>query len=627
MSQDLFAAFGNVNSEPPKTQPGHEKHPPFSFFDDFKLPDANQSPPQQPFTRGFGSSQPQKFHVADQNEDEDEFGDFEDAEHTSGAIITSEKASSNIWNDSFNTTTRPSSEPWTSPGAEDSQPNTILPHLQVKDSITSKSPPAKRNIIARDPNVLFDASDEEDLEDNFGDFEDPLKSSNVVAQRVPDLLGLDEPNNNMNSIPSEPQLRAQSILPPVASLLDLEALNLPSTPKQRPETKLPPVASLLDLEALNMSGPPSPSTRTNTTRRNPPTFIHFRQSSSLQLASRGRSQESSVWDSELSPPISPPGFTRSNIQPTIVAPTKQGEEPWDDFNAWDQPASPPLSSRPPVTKAPAESSSLSSVKPEEPWDDFNAWEQETPGPAANAPPSLTKSPQPLPTTKLQDSTPDELPPSNIPPPAVLLSLFSEIFTAAEVSFFKPTSSQPPAVRNQIYASPETVRYLEGLIAIATVCGRIIAGRKLRWKRDTLLSQSMRIGPACSGKNSGMKVTSIDKSETAKEDREVADVIRAWQAQVGRLKSALVEVKKAGASEMGHVPELGEVMPVRTAKEVEGGVPGFKACVFCGLKREERVAKVDFDVMDSFGEWWLEKQNMHRACRNFWEEHKESLRSK
>lgn len=31
----------------------------------------------------------------------------------------------------------------------------------------------------------------------------------------------------------------------------------------------------------------------------------------------------------------------------------------------------------------------------------------------------------------------------------------------------------------------------------------------------------------------------------------------------------------------------------------------KVCVVCGLKWDEWVVKVDYEVEDSFGEWWIE----------------------
>jgi hypothetical protein len=284
---------------------------------------------------------------------------------------------------------------------------------------------------------------------------------------------------------------------------------------------------------------------------------------------------------------------------------------------------PKKTTTPPVTKGKTTSSprpvSIKPPKPEpehesqieEPWDDFAAWDEVKPPKPQTATAITSSIPPPLLSPAL-DPTSNELPPTNIPPPAFLLSLFPPLFTSAETEFFRPTSSESQGIRSRIYADPATTTYLKGLLALATVCARVIAGRKNRWKRDAILAQSMRIGPAAAGGHSGLKLTSIDKSEAAKEDREVADVLRAWQALVGRLKAAIVEAKKVTDQDLGPVPELHDVMPIRVAKEVEGGVPGFKACALCGLKREERVGKVDLDVMDSFGEWWIEGMNMHRG---------------
>jgi hypothetical protein len=72
-----------------------------------------------------------------------------------------------------------------------------------------------------------------------------------------------------------------------------------------------------------------------------------------------------------------------------------------------------------------------------------------------------------------------------------------------------------------------------------------------------------------------------------------------------------------------VPEVAVGLAVSTAK----GVPTApRACVVCGLKRDERVAKVDGEVEDSFGEWWVEFWG-HRECRNFWVGHERELRQR
>ena len=153
----------------------------------------------------------------------------------------------------------------------------------------------------------------------------------------------------------------------------------------------------------------------------------------------------------------------------------------------------------------------------------------------------------------------------------------------------------------------------------------MAGRKSRWKRDKHLAQSMRIGPATSGRSGGMKLTGLDRTETSREDTEVEDVLLVWREQIGRLKTAVL-----GASADGiklSVPELAATMPVRVAKGSEGAIVSTQACALCGLKREERVAKVDVDVEDSFGEWWLDGTNMHTSCARFWELFKARLMSR
>jgi hypothetical protein len=73
-----------------------------------------------------------------------------------------------------------------------------------------------------------------------------------------------------------------------------------------------------------------------------------------------------------------------------------------------------------------------------------------------------------------------------------------------------------------------------------------------------------------------------------------------------------------------VPEMVETgMRVSVVGEADGGIKATKPCVLCGLKRDERVEKVDGVVEDSFGEWWSEHWG-HVACRNFWREHRGEL---
>lgn len=121
----------------------------------------------------------------------------------------------------------------------------------------------------------------------------------------------------------------------------------------------------------------------------------------------------------------------------------------------------------------------------------------------------------------------------------------------------------------------------------------------------------------------MKLTSIDKSEVGKEDREVLDIVQRWKGQVGKLRSAVT----SAPTKVGNVPDVAEMMPVRTLKATEGGFTAPHACALCGLKREERALKVDVDVNDSFGEWWVERMNMHLVCKEWWDENKGKLKGR
>ncbi|KAF2200107.1 hypothetical protein GQ43DRAFT_374623 [Delitschia confertaspora ATCC 74209] len=278
-------------------------------------------------------------------------------------------------------------------------------------------------------------------------------------------------------------------------------------------------------------------------------------------------------------------------------------------------------------------SSSSKEKTTATWDTFDDWEASIP---INQPKNTvfatkkpTKSEKMSPmslvlSSSIRDPEPGELPPINIPPPGVVLSLFLPIFAEAQEKLFKPMAAQPLPMRNKLLSDPATLTFLQGYLSLASVTGRIIAGRKLRWKRDKHLAQGMKIGPASSRATSGMKLVGIEKGEAMKEEREVLDVVRAWRDQLGRLRHVVAALNSSNAGVLGHVPELQETMPVRTLKEIEGGIPARQQCMLCGLKRNERVDSVDQAVEDSFGEWWVEQVSMHRACRNFWEEHKETL---
>ena len=216
------------------------------------------------------------------------------------------------------------------------------------------------------------------------------------------------------------------------------------------------------------------------------------------------------------------------------------------------------------------------------------------------------------------SPPNTLPPSNIPPPSFLILRLSVLIETL------PTQLESAMQR---FRSEETSlgaldKALRFYISSIRVAARIIAGRKLRWKRDTCLSQSMSIGPAQSTKK-GMKLTSVDKAESAREDREVVEFVRVWRRQLGNIRGALAAVNQQISGSSLTLPEVTEAMNVMTVKSTEGAAVDLKGCVLCGLKRNERVVRVDVDVWDSFGEWWVELWG-HVECRRLWVEHQEIL---
>lgn len=250
-------------------------------------------------------------------------------------------------------------------------------------------------------------------------------------------------------------------------------------------------------------------------------------------------------------------------------------------------------------------------------------------------------------------TPSTLPPSSIPPPSLLISLFPPLYSTLSTTFLQPLTSLHPSERQTTFLTPEVASILHGTTILSATLARLIAGRKQRWKRDKVLAQSMSIsssGPAAGSR--GMKLAGLDKSEERREDVEVSNALQAWKGVVGRLRSvvagfnaavnnntpsssaaAAAAVTRANGGSQGprkavpNVPDLAAVMAVRRAGASEGAVVSLHACGLCGLKREERVAKIDGNVEDSFGEWWLEGPSMHVSCWAFWQGYKDRLRSR
>lgn len=269
--------------------------------------------------------------------------------------------------------------------------------------------------------------------------------------------------------------------------------------------------------------------------------------------------------------------------------------------------------------------------PQQPPQDDDAWDDfESVAPSAAAPTSIIPA---LPRSTMNVASPADptnapsLSPTNIPPPAVLLSIFPALISSAQATLFDTLAKLPQDQKQELLSHQSAQQFLRGFIGISVVLAHIISGRKQRWKRDQFLAQGMRIGPAAAGGKGGMKLAGVDKSEVAKEDREVLDAVRQWRSVVGKLRSAVAGANGKTSTKLPHVPEISEQMPVKILKPTEGGIVAPHACALCGLKREERVPKVDEEVDDSFGEWWVQGMNMHLLCKNFWDSHSDQMRSR
>ena len=248
---------------------------------------------------------------------------------------------------------------------------------------------------------------------------------------------------------------------------------------------------------------------------------------------------------------------------------------------------------------------------DEPWLDFEATEPAKP---SNTPPPHTSQ-----AAKTSSLGP---PPSNIPPPSILLPITAKFFASLAANLKTISSHQPPD-------HPSTLSQLQTLQSTTRAASRILVGRKLRWKRDTLLSQSMKIGPAHSSKaGGGMKLAGIDKAESRREDQEAAEAQEAWRLQAGQLRSTVAALNRRlpPEQERFRIVEVADGVGVRQGRPSEGVVTAPKCCFLCGVKRDERVAGVDVDVQDSFGEWWVEHWG-HVDCVAFWEKYKDSLRQR
>lgn len=519
MSADLFAEFSSTPNTNQAQQPHSSARPPstsdFSFFDDLNSQPPAPGSEAQPsaFAQGSLYGQSQTIQTTPED-DNDDWGDFEGG---STQIDPAPPAQHDPFSFSSTPQHQPQQQSWSSqsvaqPISHDTFSFQPTQQPQISQDSWTKAPMIKAK-KPTDSSVLFDA--EEDLEDDdeFGDFEDS---------------------------------HSHSVTP------------VPSASQARPAPAGGSSALVELLGDLNLSQPAT---------------TPFNPSSRTESIPRTSTRKSPVG-----------GFgtaTKTKSAPAPAPPAQVADDGWDTFDDWEASIPAAASSKPDTAKG--------------------------------APSSARLTPAPILSSAIDEITPGEQPPTNVPPPGVLLSLFPSFFADAQEKLFKPMAAQTLSMRNKLLAEPATIAYLDGYLMLASVAAHIIAGRKLRWKRDQLLSQGMRIGPASSRATSGMKLTGIDKGENRKEEREASDVVRAWKDQVGRLRHVISGVNQIKAGTLAPAPDLQETMPVRTLKQSEGGVPARQQCMLCGLKRDERVTAADMTVEDSFGEWWVEQVNMHRGA--------------
>ena len=525
MSADLFAEFSTDSSTNTTAQSNLSAKPQpastFSFFDDL-----NSQPPSTA-TQSRPSASAQHFGgvaaVPPKPEDDadDDWGDFEGGSNAIGPPKSSAQQDPFAFVSSQRS--QPPQQKWSSQPITDDPfafQSTYPPPYVPQESWT-KAPIVKAK-KPENSNVLFDAEEDLEDDDDFGDFEESQSNPIPLASTV-------------STVP--PKSAGSS-----SNLVDL-------------------------LGDLDLSGPsrPVPSESSKST-------------ASVQPKSKVAARKDPL--RSFSPARKPVKSKQNKPEPVPATTSHTVDDSWDTFDDWE--ASIPT----PATK--------------------NAEVAKGVSPPANVTPAPILSPM------LGDVPAQELPPTNVPPPGVLLSLFPSFFAEAQEKLFKPMAAQSLPMRNKLLADQRTIAYIQGYTMLAAVAAHIIAGRKLRWKRDQILSQGMRIGPASSRATSGMKLTGIDRGENLKEEREVSDVVRAWKDQVGRLRHVISGVNQIKAGTLVSAPDLQETLPVRTLKQSEGGIPARLPCMLCGLKRDERVTAADMAVDDSFGEWWIEQVNMHRS---------------
>jgi hypothetical protein len=203
-------------------------------------------------------------------------------------------------------------------------------------------------------------------------------------------------------------------------------------------------------------------------------------------------------------------------------------------------------------------------------------------------------------------------PTNVPPPAILLSLLP-LSTADLIS--------------QILSASTCIYTSSKLFAYHRVACRLIStpARTFRWRRDTILAQSMRISVAGKMTSSGgvgaMKLSSVNKGESAREEREAAEAVEVWNKNLHQFSKTLAGsgMKLPPGVRLRLSMDIG-IKPLKGGGAIQSTI----ICPLCGLKRNERtIGADDIDVEDIFGLYWLEDWG-HVDCAEWWYRWKDDL---
>ncbi|KAJ5808705.1 hypothetical protein N7474_009974 [Penicillium riverlandense] len=522
-------------------------------------------------------------------------------------------------------------------------------HSHLLSSRHAIPPQWQFNDVPREPNsdVLFDATvdtpaSDEDDDDDWGEFEKPGSTPQQATTHNAESPG--HVSASVDLLDSLSINDSAGMAQPVSNVPPKNQWHS----SQKPPTSTSNDASLDDWGEFSASTAP-PVTSTSKTQHHQKQVTSdwdipsvddwgdFSASSAARTPQTSQNQ-SSTWEN--------PSFddwgdfpTSSTPQPVTKASTKKSQPPpsqkqptsaWDDWAEFtDTP-----SSNPPPPKAPSEQKRQPSVKstaPQPAWDDelFDEWGDFTDGPNPSTiqpktnPPSQSSTPNPAPKSFISSPAAPSttVRPTNIPPPSILLELFLDLLPQLQK---EATQAKPHQQRTTSSPSPISPQIQETALTIhntLTTAARVIAGRTHRWKRDTHLSQSMRIGPArAGGKAGGMKLNAVNKREAVKEEQDSGDVLALWRERAALFNTIL---QAAGRRPVPSIPDPA-ALKVITARPEHGAMKASHACALCALRRDERVSRVDEPaVLDSFGEWWTEHWG-HTECRWFWERNRELL---